>query len=737
MATAIINGVRTKVPDAFLQMTSAEQDAYVDDVAADMSSRQIQPTQPPPEASQPQTSMAQIEAYGRYLEGQDIKRNMVDGNNGLQDFLLSAGMQTAKMGLGVKNLLGFGDDGSDQNSARRLEQLNTSLAEQSPVSNFTGRMAGGILSAAPLAAAVETAPFMTGAGMGLRALTSTGSGLVEGALEMPFQNESRMSNAEDGALAGLAAEPFSMALQAALKRVPFGALSDKIFGKNNQIDSSVRNQLKENGIDYDTLKPETKSILEGIRNADDVDAAIKNAVETEYGFNLTKGESSQDISQLSAEQGALRTSQDASDEMRDFKVQQNNDIVASGERIADSAGGTATNNEQVGQILKEALAGVKASDKQSYKKLYDQAKKLSVEDGVDIPLDKQFVSDAFNSAAKDHVGTHGPLLKDIGNYLARSGILDSPTFKSDMPFDIYDLDSQTLSVANSEDFIKFLNSKWSQSDNTGNYILRQIKDAVTKNADDVIAKNLQSADGKAAKTFLEIAQKARKSAGQFRDLWDAKDVLNDLTGKKANTNTDLKSSSDVVKRIMRKPEDARQVISKLMESGNEAAVSDLRTFVLKDMFEASINPNVPVGDIGKFSGAKLTSLIAKNDGVLKEILTPEQYTNLRGFEGMVGKATKMPEGVVNYSNTAYKVADMLWSGLARTPVLSPGAGLREIGAKSTVREAIKKTGREPLDYILKLDENHVKLNAVLRQVINQSIFEDSATLSSSESEYLD
>lgn len=727
-----INGVLVEADESFLTMSPEDQDRYIDDIASDMSQRQNQSP-----SSDLSNQMNQIETYGSYLEGQDLKQNMVEGNNSFQDFLLSAGMQTAKAGLGVKNLLGFGStDDTDERSAGRLEQLNNALAQQSPISNFTGRMTGGVLSAAPLVAAAESAPFLQGLGMFGRAMNSGVQGFVEGAIEMPFSDESRIGNAEQGAMAGVASEPFSTALQHTLKKVPFGVLADKIFGKNNTVDSSVKEQLLQNGIDYDTLKPETKSVLAGINSADDVDEAIRNAVQAEYGITLTKGESTQDFQQLASEQQALRLSQEAGDEMRSFKSQQNDQIMSASDEVAESAGGQATSNEQVGAILKEALTEAKLLDKQGYKDLYDEAKRLSVEDGVFIPLDKQVISDSFNSAARDHVGTHGALLKDIGNYLARSGILDSPTFKSEMPFEIEDLRSQNLSVANSEDFIKFLNSKWSQSDDTGNYILRQIKDAVVQNADEVIERNLKSADGKTAKKFLATAQEARRAAGSFRDLWDAKDVLSDLTGKKVNTNTDIKTASDVVKRIMRNPEDARKVVDKLTDIGNEPALADLRTFVLKDIFEHSINPNLG-GDAGKFSGKKLTTLLKKNDAVLKEILTPEQYTKLKGFEGVVSKATKEPEGAVNYSGTAYRIMDMLWSGLSRTPVLSPAAGLREIGAKSTVRKAIAETGRAPVDYVMRLDSNHNKLNAVLRQMIDQSIFESSAVLNDSESEYID
>jgi hypothetical protein len=106
-------------------------------------------------------------------------------------------------------------------------------------------------------------------------------------------------------------------------------------------------------------------------------------------------------------------------------------------------------------------------------------------------------------------------------------------------------------------------------------------------------------------------------------------------------------------------------------------------------------------------------------------------SQLKAFEVGVGKATNKPAGAVNYSNTASKIADMVVSGLGRTPVLAPLAGLSEIGANSTIKQALK-SGRAPVDHILKLDGNHVKLNALLRQVINQDKFTSESALAESE-----
>jgi hypothetical protein len=417
--------------------------------------------------------------------------------------------------------------------------------------------------------------------------------------------------------------------------------------------------------------------------------------------------------------------------MRDFKIEQNQAITEAGDRMALEAGGELRGNEQVGTVLKDALGDAKSQDKKNYQALYTAAKEMAETGGIEMPLDQSVIADAFYNVARESVSTHEGLLKDIGRELARLDVLDPEEFAKDIPFGIPDLDTKALGVDNAEDFMKFLNSKYSASDPAGNRILAMIKDAVESNADDVIARSLDTVDGVAAREFLDVAKAARAANRSYRGLWENKDVLQSLTGLKNQSTEPLKTASDVVKVIMQKPENARKVIAELQSRGSEQAVADLRTYVLKDIMEGSINPNIPTGDLGFFSGAKLTNAIKKNKASLEAILTPEQMSQLKAFEVGVGKATNKPAGAVNYSNTASKIADMLMSGLGRTPVLAPLAGLSEVGANQTIKQALK-SGRAPVDHILKLDGNHVKLNALLRQVINQDKFTSESALAESE-----
>jgi len=715
-----INGKNVEVPTSVLRLPAKEKDAYYDDIAKDM----IMKSGAEQQANQQQINQDVLN-YGRYLEKQDSINNNAN-NSSILDFALSAGIGIDKFARGVSDLIGVGGD--NQEHSRRLKMLDETISEQSPIANFTGRMTGGALAAIPTTvAATMVAPEVAG-GFVTRAGLSTLAGAAEGALELPFAEESRFGNTIAGAASGFASEPVSMALGRALKGINYtgGALYDAAAGASNKVKDTATDIFAGFGIKYDSLKPSTRKILETVSHADDVDVAIRNAIETEQGFQLTAGEASQNFAQLSAEGNAARQSSSAGDMMRDFKDRQNADIITASEEIVRSAGGAVHSKETAGAVVKKALVDARGADKKSYQGMYNDAAKMAEADGVDIPLEKDVVAEVFETIAQQHRAQHGPMLNDIGRELARLGVLDTDRFNVDTPFKLIDAEPGQLSVANAEQFIKFLNSKHS-TDQGANRLLALFKKSVGENADKVIAKTIDTVDKKTAKEFLEKARQARSAAGQYRSLWDAKDVMSDITGNKKGTDTAIKTASDIVKRVTAKPEDARQVIAALEKSGNKAAIADLRTFVLKDMFDKSINAD------DMFSGRKLTTFVKSNTDVLQSVLTPDQFLKLKSFEQAVGKATKKPAGAINYSDTANKIADFIWGSLSHVP-FNPMGAARDFGAQQTIKDALK-SAPETVDYLLKFDKNHVKLNALLRQVVDQSLFESQATLS--ESEYLD
>lgn len=722
MAQAKINGQIVDVPDNFFEMSPREQQKVANRKAARQTS------------GNPSQMMQDITAYGKYLERQDIK-NAVADNSSLTDFALSAGVGANKFGMGVADLLGFGPS---EQTARQLETVDSVLAEQSPTANFTGRMAGATAAAIPTAVAATIAAPEATLGVFGRSVVSGLTGAADGFLELPFSDESRLGNTVTGGLSGVASESLITSLQQTIKRIPFGALVDRAVGLSETIKDKAAEVFKDAGYEYNALKQTTRDILESIGRSDDVDVAIKNAMENEQGFKLTAGEASQDFGQIGREQDAVRSSTEAGNILRDFKTKQNIDITTASENLAAAAGGnTANNKEQVGEVLKAALLSAKDDDRNAVKIAYDAAQQLAENSDIHMPLDQRVISDVFYDLAEKNIGTHGGLLKDIGRELSRLGILDPEEFNADLPFKLPGGDSVfgDLSVANTEQFIKFLNSKYMEGDSVGNAVLAQIKQAVGDNADTVIARGIEGADSQAAKAFIKQAREARELNKGYHDLWEAKDVLQETTGLKVGTDTPVRSASEMVKPIIKNPENARRVIEELTARGNVAAVNDLRTFVLKDMFDLSLKPNVDGSDTPFFSGSALSTYIKKNSDVLQEVLTPEQFANLKGFESQVSKATKPPTGTVNHSNTASKILQAIFNILSLGQYgMAGGAEFKAAAANSTIKDAIKSKGRTNIDYILKLDGNHVKLNTVLKQALDQMTFSDEAALSEEDEE---
>jgi hypothetical protein len=281
--------------------------------------------------------------------------------------------------------------------------------------------------------------------------------------------------------------------------------------------------------------------------------------------------------------------------------------------------------------------------------------------------------------------------------------------------------------------IKYLNSLWNNNDPVGNRIIQQIKASIddSNNAlldmfGDIPEDKLleMGLNPQVVGDFLQTAQRARGAFSEYKGLWEARDVLQNLVDVRAGTDTPITDPSSVVKRIMSSPENINRVLDVLRNNGQNQAIADLRTYVLKDIFDGAINPNaLNAGMEAMFSGAKLSTALSKNEQLLGALLTPSQLTQLRAFEELVTKATKRPVGTVNHSGTAYKMMDFFFNtlGLNKIPLISV---VPETVARRTVNNATAGAPSE-IAGALRLNDGHNKLNAVMRQLMN--VTEDRVT----------
>lgn len=661
----------------------------------------------------------------------------------IQQFGTSAGLQANRMYEGAKDLLGFGDEQQRQSEMTQQGLVDQALGQQSPVTNFSGNMLGATVAALPLSAAAEGAvPF----GMGLlgRTLLSGGVGAAEGAIALPdqSQNESRFSNSIEGAGYGLLSEPVATGLATGIKRA-YQRLKNTGVLASAPMKEQVQEALVESGVDITSLKPETQEMLSKLSSTDNVETAINQAVETEFGFKLTAGQQSGDFNTLREEQFALRNN----DEFRDFAAQQSDDIFTATEDLAASQGGTNISlqggteaRDQTGAKVKGALEDTRASDEREYGELYGAAEQLSKELQIELPVNVAPVQKELEGMMRDHGNTHTALLRSIEDKLASYGAA-RPGVETSNPFNLPDVDTRQLSMTNNEDLIKDLNSLYDPNDPVAARIVARVKDSIVKSSDesmDLMDAQLGDTMGdltKKTRKALEVARAARASRRSYSQLWENKDVLHDLTDTKTKSTADKVQPSAVAQRVMRSPEDAARVVNLLEDRQASGALSELRTFVLKDLFSLPGVLTKGRTTDQMISGDVLMKKINAKASTYRAILGDDQFNKLQGLAEQISKATSVPRAAENTSNTAYETFNRVARLFA--DVTQPGAGVAVgmIDAKgmanaSKVSQATRgalDTNQQPdIFEALKLnDSNHTAFNLIMRQYLGADEVEES------------
>ena len=667
----------------------------------------------------------------RYFE-QFAAQSAVDPMSPMQQFTTSAGIQANRFVEGAKDLFGVGDPQQREQEMQYQRAVDKAIAQRSPGINLAGNITGGVLAAAPLAIAAEGA---VPAGMSLlgRTALSTALGGTESAIMLPDreQNETRFTNMGEGMLFGAVSEPVATALSAALKKAYSGIRSTGVLA-SEPMQSQVKDALQDTGIDINALKPETQAMLSKLTSTDDVDAAINQAIETEFGIKLTTGQQTGDFDTLRAEQAALRSS----DEFRNFTQQQTDSIFAAADDMAKAQGGTDVSlqggvegRDQTGGVVKGALEETRQADKRQSPDLYAAADALAGELGAELPVNPANIQAKLVQMMREHGNTHTGLLRSIEAKLSSYGS-GRPGVAASNPFDLDEVEARQLSLTNNEDLIRDLNSLYDPNDRVAARIVGQIKDSIITAADDAMEafdSQLQFAPEmtEATRKALDTARQARASRRSYSQLWENRDVLQDLTDSKSKSTTDKVAPSAVFQKVMQSPEGASQVINLLEERQASGAIAELRTFALKDLFEQSIRRGRTTSEM--ISGAHLRKKLNAKATTYKAILGDEQFNALQGLVSQIEKATFVPGAAENTSNTAYETASRIAQLVAN--VAQPGAGMAVgmFDAKGVADAArVSRTTRGALDTnrqpdlfeSLKLnDSNHTAFNLLVRQYL--------------------
>lgn len=645
-----------------------------------------------PDSSMKDEQLAEIDQMmsDRQMQFLSMQSAQMDANpmSGLQQFTTSAGIQANRMVEGVKDLFGAGDPQQRQAEIGQQKLVDQAIAQRSPGINLAGNITGGVLAAAPLALAAEGA---VPAGMGFLGRTALSSflGGAESGLMLPDkdQGETRFTNMGEGVITGLVSEPVATGIAAGLKKA-YGSLKNRGILASSSMKDQVSDALQEAGVDVSALKPETRALLSRLTSTDNVDSAIDQAIETEFGIQLTTGQRTGDFNMLREEQAALR----GSDEFRAFADQQTADIFTAADEFAadqglrrvDSDGnpiyesglaGGEQSKVDSGQAVKGALEEARQASKDEYTELYRAADTLSSELGVELPVDPKMIQSELVDMMREHGNTHEGLLRSIESKLssyssARPGVAPSN------PFGLDDVEARQLSLTNNEDLIRDLNALYDPNDPVAGRIVERVKNSIVTAADEALElfdNQLQFAPDitEGSRKALEAARAARASRRSYSQLWQNKDVLDALTDTKSKSTADKVAPSGVVQRVMQTPENAQAVVNLLQDRGADEALAELRTFVTKDLFDSSITGGRTTEQM--ISGKNLTKKFKSQEARLRVVLGDDQFTRLSTLVSQINKATNVPGAAENKSNTAYEMAGRVARLLA--DFSQPGSGM--------------------------------------------------------------
>ena len=653
--------------------------------------------------------------------------------------LTSAGIGANRMVTGAQNLLGVGDRvdkegntfGYQENETRQQQYAQQAIEEEDPIAGVVSNAFG---SAAPSMAVPFVGAGPTAASFGARAVASMAAGGLEGGVIMPLEGETRKGNAAQGAAFALVAEGLLSGLTKFVRGRKAGILDTEKGDVAN-----VEEALRQQGVELADLNPKTQEFLSGFKVGDDVDAAVKEALETEYGFSLTKGQSmapgEDAFTQQSAEATASRMSSEAGANMRAFKNQQNADIKESGGVLAEDLGGGAIKDQSgnvlgdqttgMGAVVKDALTDAKAKGKDAYDTAYNAVRELSNASGVDSQFPSDDMAQTYLRLVREYSGSERPMLTDIGNMLVDRGVLDPETMPGDILLRQTGQQLDPLSYGNAEDARKFINRFYSES-GASQDIVKKLK-ASLDGAQELHIARLGEVDDKVLdaagvnraeiEDLVSAAQKARAMYSEFQGMWESRDILRDLTRPKGKLDeTPFLDPSKVVAKITNSPEDLGRVMDRLNATGNPQAIDDLRTYYVKNLLDNAVNVNnLNSANDEIFSAAKFSTSFndKKTQSILQTLLTPEQFETITRFERQVSR-TKPIEGTVNNSGTAYKLMDLMFNltGLRIVPGIN---FIPEATARKTVKNATSKAAKQSGTP----SPAHANINAVLRSVMYQ------------------
>jgi len=605
-------------------------------------------------------------------EGQFQPRESIPAAGALESLALGAsqGLRQIPTGLalGVQEVAkqsGFGDvslpmlgtqDELRQKAINLKERTELATREQ-PVSSFVGQVAG------------EVAGFPFGGGgksLLSRAVTSIPVGATEGAIS------------EAGRGGGVEDITTSSALTGALG--PLGEVAGDVIASGARKIKSIFSRSTDDVIDAATrgIDPNAEELTQNrtaqlIEKGFDEQSAARQANAEYFGTSLTKGQATRDFTQAEMEE-ALRSQANTPEAIsaRQFFEKQQSDLInAKDTIISDITEDIGLTRESRGEVVQNTLRDINDQAKEQVGILY---KELSNIEGGNIRLR----TDQLDGLKDELVGEYAPteriqkgLDRVFNDFSAlKSGNVETATSQGPLTF------------ANAEKMRQRL-GKLSPVEPSDIAVIAQLKDGL----DDLISG--ASRQFEQGTPVAEAARKARAAAKERFQTFKAKDVIQDITDFKAGTKTDRVPPAKIFDKLFtgnQKLENIRLVRKALLKNPTKESVRAWKEIQAQGVIDTIGKAVSETPDGWVISGNKLNSSINKfGDDGLKRLLSPDQYSTLKRFQGVVGDATIPVPRTTNPSGTAGKILNSLarMGGLSQggltDQLVSVGGGLMKRG----------------------------------------------------------
>lgn len=392
-----------------------------------------------------------------------------------------------------------------------------------------------------------------------------------------------------------------------------------------------------------------------------------------------------------AEQTLLKSISPEGEQARQFVEGQQEQLKQAAEAFTEQFGGSARFKEATGEIaditarekgeaIQSALKTTQDLGRQEVTKLYKEAADTA---GEAIPLNNQSLVDIADEIIVNRPAT-AEVKNTINTTLAKFGLIGDKVEKiSRNKFRVTEGDEaitiigeQTpLTLSNAEEFRKALNVAVG-ADQTGSAKL------LVGELDNQILNIIE--EGAAAGRTTAF-QTARQAAREQKQLFNAKDVIQDLTGFKKGTKTPIVDPETVITKIAKGDKavtNIRKIKSILLTNPTEqtrAAWRSIQAETVGDILGQAINK-----DTLDISGARLNSAIKKfRPEALRELLGKKQFSELQKLQKVIGNATIAPPGTTNPSGTFLRFLNL-------TERLGNFAGAGQLNFGSLAVEAVRK-----------------------------------------------